>query len=146
MRYIPPYYPPLARSRTRPSTFIQSWIPWIPMNGKKAYDFTFKAVQAAKLAAIVPFTPFEKFPTDIRYIIWKHSLPGSRTICPGNPPLPKNWESGNTEVEEEERCRNDLKALFFPKEHHSPNPAALSVCRESRDIALQKHRLCFGTP
>lgn len=120
-----------------------------PMNSderKKEYDSKLQAVQAARLAAIVPFTPFKEFPSDIRYIIWKLSLPGPRTICPGNPPLPKTWKSSTPNVKEEERYQSDLRALYFPKEHHSPNPAALSVCRESRDIALKTYRLCFGTP
>lgn len=36
-------------------------------------------------------------------------------------------------------------SLFFPKDHQAPKPAALDVCRESRHIALQRYRLCFGT-
>jgi hypothetical protein len=36
--------------------------------------------------------------------------------------------------------------LYFPMNHHTPNPAALSVCRESRKIALQRYRWCFRTP
>lgn len=35
--------------------------------------------------------------------------------------------------------------LFFPKDWQPPNPAALSVCRESRAIALKRYKLCFGT-
>lgn len=38
------------------------------------------------------------------------------------------------------------KGPTFPKNHHTPNPAALSVCQESREVALTKYQLCFGTP
>jgi hypothetical protein len=39
----------------------------------------------------------------------------------------------------------DVAVLYFPKNLHTPNPAALSVCRGSPKIALQHYRSCFGT-
>ncbi|TVY24439.1 hypothetical protein LHYA1_G006628 [Lachnellula hyalina] len=44
------------------------------------------------------------------------------------------------------RYQNEKKQMVFPKHEQAPNPAALSVCSESREIALTKYRLCFGTP
>jgi hypothetical protein len=43
-------------------------------------------------------------------------------------------------------ARRDTDMLFFHRDDNHPNPTALSVCRESRAIALKKYRLCFGTP
>jgi hypothetical protein len=37
------------------------------------------------------------------------------------------------------------RALTFPKWRRTPNPAALSACRLSRNIALRHYRLVFGT-
>jgi hypothetical protein len=110
---------------------------------REDYEQKLKAHQEAKLAAISPFMPFNEFPADIRYIIWKYSLPGPRTICPGNPRIPDREAK---DMRDHERYVKERKQLVFPKDHHAPNPAALSVCRESRHIALQKYRLCFGTP
>lgn len=43
--------------------------------------------------------------------------------------------------------KNDsFPALFFPKYKQPPSPAALSVNRESRAIALKRYRLCFCKP
>ena len=35
--------------------------------------------------------------------------------------------------------------LCFRKDNRAPNPSTLSVCRESRAIALRRYKLCFGT-
>lgn len=45
----------------------------------------------------------------------------------------------------EDRTEGGEEVLTFPKRHQPPNPLALSVCRESREVALRKYRLCFGT-
>ncbi|KUJ24527.1 uncharacterized protein LY89DRAFT_727551 [Mollisia scopiformis] len=78
---------------------------------------------------------FSKFGPEIRCRIWHFSLPGPRALCPGVRSTP----SGEYET------NRDYRKLFFPGKHQAPNPAALSVCRESRQIALQWYRLCFGT-
>ncbi|CZR55404.1 uncharacterized protein PAC_05291 [Phialocephala subalpina] len=45
----------------------------------------------------------------------------------------------------EDRTQGGEKVLYFPRRHQPPNPSALGVCRESREVALQRFRLCFGT-
>ena len=39
----------------------------------------------------------------------------------------------------------DTEKLHFPKKHHIPNPPALTTCRASRNAALKKYKLAFGT-
>ncbi|PVH87548.1 hypothetical protein DL98DRAFT_581558 [Cadophora sp. DSE1049] len=70
------------------------------------------------------FHPFERLPAEIQRTIWSLSLPGPRLLSVG---------------------RMATTAIYFPKEHHTPNPAALSVCRTSRDEALKRYRIAFGT-
>jgi hypothetical protein len=96
------------------------------------YDRRFKVHNERRIAEIVPFPWFNNLPYDIRHHIWKSILPGPRALCPCF-----KWKRLVT---------LDSTALFFPKTYHTPNPAALSVCRESRRIALKRYRLCFGTP
>jgi hypothetical protein len=35
--------------------------------------------------------------------------------------------------------------LLFHKEDNQGNPGALAACREARDVALKRYRLCFNT-
>jgi hypothetical protein len=62
------------------------------------------------------------------------ALPGPRTICAR--PRDNCFPNPGT----------DWVKLSFPKLHHAPNPAALSVCKESREVALNYYRLAFNTP
>jgi len=89
-------------------------------------------VQRAAMERVVPFNLFSKFPTEIRLLIWEFSLLGPRflNVCD------ENDHANNSR-------RTDT--LRFLEDDNHPNPAALSTCRESRDIALQRYRLCFGT-
>lgn len=59
-------------------------------------------------------------------MIWDFSLPGPRILCV------------SSQVRLEER-------LHFPRSKNPSNPVALSACRESREVALKRYRLCFGT-
>jgi hypothetical protein len=102
------------------------------------YERRLKAHNERRMTEIVPFPWFSKLHYDVRHCIWEYSLPGPRTICPGSAPIVQAGPDGV--------YPDDTTALYFPKAHHTPNPAALSVCRESRRIALQRYRLCFGTP
>jgi hypothetical protein len=71
-----------------------------------------------------PFSPFPRFPVEIQRYIWKLSLPGPRILSVHH--------------------KHDTEKLCFPKEHHTPNPAALTTCRISRDVALSRYRPVFG--
>lgn len=71
------------------------------------------------------FHQFAKLAREIQIMIWRLSLPGPRTLCM--------------------RESTDTKRLHFPKKHHTPNPAALSVCQTSRQVALERYKLVFGT-
>src|SRR3954454_10853450 len=58
-------------------------------------------------------------------MIWRKSLPGPRTLCFAQ--------------------AIDTEKLYFPKKHHASNPAALSTCQTSRQVALERYKLVFGT-
>lgn len=141
---------------------------WGPEGRKLDYERRLEVYRNKKLAEIVPFLWFNKFPKDIRLVIWEHSLPGPRTICPGKAPKPlplfsipgpasldggepvgdsdQGASAADSTSEQGRPVRKRiLGRLYFPKSHHTPNPAALAVCRESRYIALQRYELCFDT-
>ncbi len=119
------------------------------------------AYRQKKLADIVPFPWFNLFPLEIRRSIWQHCLNVPRTICTSGPPEkrvrvymsdeePKGdltSSSPKREIGQEKRLADRRKrpSVWFPASHHTPNPAALSVCRESREIALKRYHLAFGT-
>ncbi|TVY44582.1 hypothetical protein LOCC1_G005252 [Lachnellula occidentalis] len=136
---------------------------------KLDYERRFEVHRKKKLAEVVPFLWFNKIPKDVRLVIWEHSLPGPRTICPGKAPKPlplfsiqdpvifercdpdgdpdPGASAENSTLEQGRPVRKRiLGRLYFPKSHQTPNPAALAVCRESRYIALQRYELCFDTP
>ncbi|KUJ06946.1 uncharacterized protein LY89DRAFT_372847 [Mollisia scopiformis] len=79
-------------------------------------------------ANLVPFQRFSDLPTELRFKIWKLSLPGPRVLSVSD------FRKGSAAM------------LHFREHDNKPNPAALTVCRESREIALRRYRLCFGTP
>lgn len=83
-----------------------------------------------QLDSIPPFKYFSQFPPEIRDLIWEFSLPGPRVL--------RMKTRGAPSI--------DTDKLLFPKRNRTPNPAALSLCRRSRAIALQRYKLCFGTP
>jgi hypothetical protein len=59
-------------------------------------------------------------------MIWEFSLPSQRILSAS--------------------CGNRRNGLFTFYEKNNPyNPVLLSVCRESRALALKHYRLCFGT-
>ncbi|KAH7317269.1 hypothetical protein BKA65DRAFT_111845 [Rhexocercosporidium sp. MPI-PUGE-AT-0058] len=94
-----------------------------------------KAEEAIVKANVTPFTFdwFPKFPLDIQILIWEASLPGPRVLSASD-------------------MRNDYlnpdraTMVCFREHDNQPNPVALSVCLESRRVALTRYRLCFGTP
>jgi hypothetical protein len=87
-----------------------------------------EAEQKKTIADIVTFQRFPHLPPEVRLIIWECSLPGPRVLSVSD-------------------CRKGSSAMLHFREHdNESNPVALSVCRESRHVALQKYRLCFGTP
>lgn len=104
----------------------------LSMKGK--YDLhkrRLAAMEAEKkrtIADIVTFQRFPHLPPEVRLIVWECSLPGPRVLSVSD-------------------CRKGSSAMLHFREHdNESNPVALSVCRESRHVALQKYRLCFGTP
>jgi hypothetical protein len=115
---------------------------WGPEGRKRDYERRLKVHRKKRLAEIVPFVWFNRFPRDIRLIIWEYSLPGPRTICP----CCQTFSSSLGLHANGPPQRDDMgQKLHFPKSHHTPNPAALEVCRESRDVALTRYRLCFAS-
>ncbi|KAF4628802.1 hypothetical protein G7Y89_g9349 [Cudoniella acicularis] len=65
-----------------------------------------------------------------------------------NPPDSADVDIEGSESEDFEemiRCTDPSRRLQFPKHHNPPNPAVLSACRESQEVALKRYRLCFGT-
>jgi 2EXR family len=130
---------------------------WGPEGRKLDYERRLEVYRKERLAEIVPILEFKKFPKDIRLVIWEQSLPGPRTICPGHAPrpLPLVSPSGSVSLDGGEpsndasdpgASESSLRKLYFPKSHHTSNPAALAVCRESRYIVLQHYKSCFGSP
>lgn len=75
----------------------------------------------------VDFHLFPKLPNEMRHMIWRASLSESRVLSVSD-----------------ERLFSDR--LYFRKGDNQENPTALSVCRESRAIALEEYHLAFGTP
>lgn len=86
---------------------------------RKLADF-----KQASLDKIVPCQHFQKLPAELRIMIWRFALPGPRVLNTG--------------------CSEPDK-LIFPKKDNQDNPALLSVCQQSRKVALEKYRLVFGT-
>lgn len=101
---------------------------WILTNEGKREIYLYKLDLLLKeaLENVVPFDLLPKLPTEIRLIIWAYSLPGPRVL-----------NSSDRRVQ-------DLELFFYGKENDH-NPAALSVCRESRIVAWKRYSLCFGT-
>jgi hypothetical protein len=117
-----------------------------PSGWKRDYERALKALQEARLAAIVPFLKFNEFPKELRQLIWKHSLPRPRTICPGDPRDPKIQDPPDSD--DFERYQNELTQMVFPKEHHTPTPQRLVFAvnlerSPSRDIDCVSVRQMF---
>jgi hypothetical protein len=70
-------------------------------------------------------TAFQEPPPEIRLVILEYSLSGSHTLSVAG--------------------RRKPSGLFLYENDNPYNPAALSICRESREVALKHYRLCFGT-
>lgn len=81
--------------------------------------------------ALTEFRPFSKLPIEMRSIIWKHSLPTSRTVL--------------IRLKKEAKKDNEHAESF---ELASPCtlPIALRVCKESRLEALRHYHLAFSNP
>jgi len=125
-----------------------------PAGRKLDYQRRLEVNRKRRLDSIEPFLYFKNLPAEIRIKIWEFSLPGPRTLCPGYPPEPEKEMYMRrsslayvtfVEPPSEAQTIYGQTSLFFPKDHQAPKPAALDVCRESRYIALQRYRLCFGT-
>jgi hypothetical protein len=116
---------------------------WGPEGRKRDYERRLEVYRKKRWAEIVPFVWFNRFPKDIRLMVWEYSLPGPRTICPEHEPYRSSsaFQNANGALQRDDMGRK----LYFPKSHHTPNPAALAVCRESRDIGLKRYRLCFAS-
>jgi 2EXR family/SAP domain len=99
-----------------------------PEGVRERYHRRLTIVKEAAMEAIVPFPQFSRLPVEIRLMIWKYSLPGPRvlTVTKINIPRPDK--------------------LHFREDDNPPNPGMLSVCRESRSVALERFKLCLRTP
>lgn len=102
---------------------------WVesPAGIRQIHHRKLDVIKQQALAEVVPFDCFRRLPIEIRLIIWKFSLPGPRAL---------NISDVN----------HDTEKLHFRKDDNYANPAALSTCHESRTVALNHYRLCFGTP
>jgi hypothetical protein len=86
------------------------------------------------------FNHFPNLPLELQSAIWRLSLPGPRTLfIEGD-----SWVRPPYKDKDEPFDHFELK-LDFSANGRTPNPAALSACRASRDVALKFYRLCFGT-
>jgi hypothetical protein len=95
---------------------------------KERYERRLADFQRSTCTHIVPFTRFPDLPTELRHLIWEHTLPGARILNAST----EYTDAGGTNF------------LFCKTDNH-PNPIALSICRESRNVALRRYRLCFNT-
>jgi len=101
------------------------------------------------MAEVVRFLYFRRLPQEIQGLIWKHSLPGPRTICPGHfirdaASFGSDFDKSVFEVRGTKIMENE-DTLFFPKNLQAASPMALRICRSSRATALRTYHLAFGT-
>lgn len=90
------------------------------------YDVHLRKLKDVIQERQVSFNGFPKLPTEIRLMIWELSLPGARVLHVSDRRVFKD-------------------KLYFRKDDNPANPAALFTCQESRAVALERYRLCFGT-
>lgn len=129
----------------------------LPPGRNPEYERQLEIYRKKRLDCIEIIPYFNTLPPEIRIKIWEFSLPGPRMLCPG---YPQDSEKDKymrrrgladgpflppDPPDPTDRAKYTQTCLFFPKDHQAPKPAALDVCRESRYIALQRYRLCFGT-
>jgi hypothetical protein len=82
----------------------------------------------------VTFTVFPKLPKELQAMIWKRALPGPRVI-----------QIDTDDVEEYvTRSRNVSVSWWYIVKAITQVPAILHTTAESRKIALQPYKLCFG--
>ncbi|KAG4443768.1 hypothetical protein IFR05_000759 [Cadophora sp. M221] len=99
----------------------------ITLDGRKsAYAQQIRKFRERSLAQVESVNFFAKLPPEIRQHIWLLSLPGPRVLTMYS--------------------RADEDRLYFQESVRPPNPVTLRVCRESREVALRRYKLCFGTP
>lgn len=94
--------------------------------GQDIHQRKLKDYKKGLLEQVVPFDLFARPPVEIRLVIWELSLPEPRVLSVSSYPR-------------QESC------LSFEQAAMPPNPAALATCRESREVALKRYCLCFGT-
>lgn len=86
------------------------------------------------------FHCFPDLPLELQLAIFRISLPGPRTI------LVEGDSCTRPPYEDEDEPFDHFEVkLDFSAKTHTPNPAALGVCRSFRNVALEFYRLCFGT-
>ncbi|CAG8975567.1 hypothetical protein HYALB_00005635 [Hymenoscyphus albidus] len=83
------------------------------------------------------FPKFRRLPIELRWMIWRYALPGPRLLVVHECYNTDDW--GN-----DPNCSCGVRILFSGL-LHSPNPAILSVNRESRAVALKSYHLIFGS-
>lgn len=90
------------------------------------------------------FHPFPRLPNELQEMIWERALPGPRVLT---------VELKTDEMSLSEGDITDVgwipmsedAWLRFNKNYHSPNPALLSTCQRSRNVASKTYKLAFGT-
>lgn len=99
----------------------KTWTASVPAQVKSLISRTYYPSQDQPHIGPPTFTFFPKLPPELRRMIWRHFLPGTRLV---------------------ELFRNENTGVYRSS---CQIPYALSVSKESRDIALNSYELCFGT-
>jgi hypothetical protein len=99
-----------------------------------------KALNEEEMDKDVPFDRFPLLPVEIRLMIWKLFLPGARVLSVSDSLPDFGYRENSFGL-----ITSTVEKLAFRKHDNPPNPGALSICQESRAVALQRYRLCFGT-
>ena len=96
-----------------------SWSLSAPQHVKDVFSGTYCTSQPQLNLVPSKFTFFPKLPSELRVMVWRHSMPGARIV-----ELFWNEDTGI--------CTSTC-----------PPPITLSISREARSVALAYYKLCF---